>query len=411
MLDDSGSGAPVRRRRSGNMFTHAIMAVLGAALAAGLLLAFYSPASGGSLPGIGAVPAPGSSAAPLTGGQRGIVAKVSPGVVIVNTALQYNSEAAAGTGMVINASGLVLTNNHVIENSTKITASVPSAGRTYRATVVGYDKTGDIALLQLQDASGLTPVPIGDSSLVRTGNAVVALGNAEGRGTITVKPGHVTGLHETITASDKGSSTTSETLHGVVETNAGIVPGDSGGPLAGPAGVIGMDTAGNDPGFQQASTGFAIPINTALSVARQIAAGHASSAITIGYPPFLGIFIGSGSAKSPQAQARQQGQGISGSGSAACSASNADLTVPSVIAPVRSGVLIDGTICGSPAASAGMTGGAVITAVNGQPVGSPDDLASILSRFHPGDTISVAWVSPSGQRTTSNLHLTAGPPQ
>jgi S1-C subfamily serine protease len=277
--------------------------------------------------------------------------------------------------------------------------------------VVGYDKTGDIALLQLQNASGLTPVPIGNSSLVRTGNAVVALGNAEGRGTITVKPGHVTGLHKTITASDKGSSTTSETLHGVIETNAGIVPGDSGGPLAGPAGVIGMDTAGNDPGFQQASTGFAIPINTALSVARQIAAGHASSAITIGYPPFLGIFIGSGSAKSPQAQARQQGQGISGSGSAACSASNADLTVPSVIAPVRSGVLIDGTICGSPAASAGMTGGAVITAVNGQPVGSPDDLASILSRFHPGDTISVAWVSPSGQRTTSNLHLTAGPPQ
>jgi S1-C subfamily serine protease len=326
--------------------------------------------------------------------------------------LQYNSEAAAGTGMVINASGLVLTNNHVIENSTKITATVPSAGRTYRATVVGYDKTGDIALLQLQNASGLTLVPIGNSSSVRTGNTIVALGNAEGRGTVTAKPGYVTGLHQTITASDKGGSTTSETLHGMIQTNADIVPGDSGGPLASPVGVIGMDTAGNDPGYQQASTGFAIPINTALSVARRIAAGHASSAITIGYPPFLGIFIGSGSTKSPQAQARQQGQGTSGSGSTSgCSASNADLTVPSVIAPVSSGVLIDGTICRSPAASAGMTGGAVITAVNGQPVGSPDDLASILSRFHPGDTISVAWVRPSGQRTTSNLRLTAGPPQ
>jgi len=85
--------------------------------------------------------------------------------------------------------------------------------------------------------------------------------------------------------------------------------------------------------------------------------------------------------------------------------------VPSVIAPVSSGVLIDGTICGSSAAAAGMTGGAVITAVNGQPVGSPDDLARILSRFRPGDTISVAWVRPSGQRSTSNLHLAAGPPQ
>jgi len=394
------------------VFTHAIMAVLGAGLAAGLLLAFYGPASGGSLPGIGAVPAPGSPAAALTGGQRGIVTKVEPGVVIIRTALQYNSEAAAGTGMVINADGLVLTNNHVIEGSTKITATVASAGRTYRATVVGYDKTGDIALIQLQKASGLTTVPVGNSSSVRIGKAVVAMGNAEGRGTITAAPGHVTGLDQTITASDKGSSTSSEVLHGMIQTNAGIVPGDSGGPLASSAGVIGMDTAGNNAGYQQASTGFAIPINTALSVARQIAAGHASSAITIGYPPFMGIFLGSGSAKSPQAQARQQGQGASGSGSPpACSASNADLTVPSLIAPVSSGALIDGTICGSPAAKAGMTGGAVITAVNGRPVGSPDDLASILSRFHPGDTISVTWVSPSGQRTTSSLHLTAGPPQ
>ena len=411
MLDDSGFGAPVRRRGSGNVFTHAIMAVLGAALAAGLLLAFYGPASGGSLPGIGAVPAPGPAAAPLTGGQRGIVTKVKPGIVIINTTLQYNSEAAAGTGMVINANGLVLTNNHVIEGSTKITATVASAGRTYRATVVGYDKTGDIALIQLQNASGLTTVPIGNSSSARIGRTVVAMGNAEGRGIIAAKPGHVTGLDQTITASDKGSSTTSETLHGMIQTNADIVPGDSGGPLASSAGVIGMDTAGNNPGYQQASTGFAIPINRALSVSRQIVAGHASSTITIGYPPFIGIFIGSGSAKSPRAQA-QQGQSASGSGNTpACSTSNADLTMPSAIAPVSSGALIEGTICGSPAAKAGMTGGAVITAVNGQPVGSPHNLASILSRFHPGDTISVTWVSPSGQRTTSNLHLTAGPPQ
>jgi S1-C subfamily serine protease len=255
-------------------------------------------------------------------------------------------------------------------------------------------------------------VPIGNSSSARIGKTVVAMGNAEGRGTITATPGHVTGLDQTITASDKGGSTTSEVLHGMIQTSADIVPGDSGGPLASSAGVIGMDTAGNNPGYQQASTGFAIPINTALSVARQIAAGHASSAITIGYPPFMGILIGAGSAKSPQAQEQQQGQGATGSGNTpACSTSNADLTVPSAIAPVSSGALIDGTICGSPAAKAGMTGGAVITAVNGQPVGSPDDLASILSRFHPGDTISVTWVSPSGQRTTSSLHLTAGPPQ
>src|SRR5208282_6925657 len=160
------------------------MAVLGAALAAGLLLAFDNPGSGGSgisLPGSGAVPAP-APAVPLAGGEQDIVTRVKPGLVIINTALQYNSEAAAGTGMVINADGLVLTNNHVIDGSNQITATVISTGKTYPARVVGYDRTGDVALIQLQNASGLTTVPIGNSSTVKAGAAVVAMGNAEGRG-------------------------------------------------------------------------------------------------------------------------------------------------------------------------------------------------------------------------------------
>ena len=395
------------------MVTHTITAVLGAALAAGLLLSFYNPGSGGpgvSLPGSGAVPAPAASP-PLASSERDIVTKVKPGLVLINTALQYRSEAAAGTGMVINADGLVLTNNHVIDGSTKITATVISTGKTYPAQVVGYDQSGDVALIQLQNASGLTTVPIGNSSSVKAGQAVVALGNAEGRGTITATPGQVTGLNQTITASDAGSSAGAETLHGMIQTNADIVPGDSGGPLASSVGVIGMDTAGNNVSYQQQdSAGFAIPINTALSIARQIAGGDASSTIRIGYPPFIGIFIGSGSSDDPQAQAQQQAGGASGS-IPSCYISNADLIVPSTIAPVSSGTLIDGTICGSPAASAGMTGGAVITEVNGHAAGSPDNLTSMLARFHPGDTISVTWVSPSGQRTTSSLHLTAGPPQ
>jgi S1-C subfamily serine protease len=393
------------------VLTHIIMAVLGAALAAGLLLSFYNQGAG-FLPGSGAVPAPASPAAPLAGGEQAIVTKVRPGLVIINTTLQYNSEVAAGTGMVINVGGLVLTNNHVIDGSTKITATVASTGKTYHATVVGYDKTGDIALIQLQNASGLTTVPIGNSATVKAGDEVVVLGNAEGQDTITATAGHVTGLNQTITASDEGGSTASETLTGMIQTNADVVPGDSGGPLASSAGVIGMDTAGNDASSQQAAAGFAIPVNTALSVARQIAGGHANSVITIGYPPFMGIFIGSGSSSSPQAQQEQQEEQNGGFGSSqACYASNADVTVPSAIAPVSSGTLILGTICGSPAASAGITGGAVITAVNGQAVGSPDDLTSILGRFHPGDTISVTWVSPSGHRTISSLQLGAGPPQ
>ena len=416
MQDLDGFGTLPRRRGSGSWLTHAIMAVLGAGIAVAIVIGFFRPASGGFQPGIGAVPAPPASAAPLAGGQQDIVAKVSPGLVLINTTLQYNSEAAAGTGMVINADGLVLTNNHVIRGSTRITATVVATGKTYLAQVVGYDVTGDIALIQLQHASGLTVVPIGNSSAAKAADAVVALGNAEGQGKITAAAGHVTALNATITASDEAGSTSTETLHGMIETNADIQPGDSGGPLASSAGVIGMDTAGNAPGDMQGpAAGFAIPINTALSVARQIAAGHASSAVTIGYPPFVGIFIGSGSSSDPQAQAQQQGQGsgaFGGSGNTpGCYNSNTDLMVPSSIAPVGSGTLIEGTICGSPAAAAGMTGGAVITAMNGQAVGSPDDFAGIIARFHPGGTVSVTWVTPTGQRTTSNLHLTAGPPQ
>ena len=416
MQDYDGYGPLPRRRGSGNWLTHAIMGVLGAGLAVAVILGFFSPGSGGSQPGIGAVPAPPASAAPLASGQQDIVTKIKPGLVLINTTLQFESEVAAGTGMVLNTDGLVLTNNHVIEDSTKITATVISTGKTYQAKVVGYDQTGDVALIQLQNASGLTTVPIGNSSSVKAGNAVVALGNAEGQGKITATAGHITALNQTITASDEAASTSTETLHGMIQTNADIVPGDSGGALASSVGVIGMNTAGDDSGDQQGpAAGFAIPVNTALSVARQIAAGHASSVITIGYPPFVGVFIASGSSSNPQTQAEQQGQqngGFGGSGSTpGCYNSNADVTVPSDIAPVSSGTLIDGTICGSPAAAADMTGGAVITAVNGQAVGSPDDFASIMKRFRPGDTISVTWVSPSGQRTTSRLHLTAGPPQ
>src|SRR5262249_48471390 len=256
------------------------------------------------------------------------------------------------------------------------------AGKTYRAQVIGYDKTGDIALIRLRDASGLTTVPIGNSSAVKAGENVVALGNAGGQNTVTAAAGQVTGLNQTITASDEAGSTSSETLRGMIQTNANIVAGDSRGPLARSGRVLGMGTPGNNAGDQMA-TGFAIPINTALAVARQIAAGKASSTITIGYPPFLGIFTSSGSDSSPQAQAQQQNGSAAGP---ACYNSNAGLTVPPAIPPVSPGTLVAGAIRGSPAARAGLTSGAVITAVNGQAVGPPDSLSALLARSHPAHT-------------------------
>lgn len=426
---------PPPRRGGRGILSHLGVALLAAAVGVGATLALYQPAStttaasSPALPGASAVPSPssspsgGSSSSGSSSGTgiQSVVNKVEPGIVIINSTIKYQSELGAGTGMVINSDGLVLTNNHVIEDSTKLTATVVATGKTYKATVIGYDTTADVALIRLQGASGLTTVPVGNSSAVKSGTSVVALGNAEGQGTILPAAGSITGINKTITASDQGGTITTETLHGMLETNAHIVSGDSGGPLSDAAGqVIGMDTAGQSVSFgQQASpAGFAIPINTALSVASKIAAGKASSTISIGYPPFIGIYVAQGTSSSPQAQAQQQagssGNSFGGFGGGfqgpACYTSNANLQVPTQIAPVKSGTLIDGVICGSPAQSAGMTSGSVITAVNGKTVGAPNKLQSILKTFRPGDTVTITWVNLNGTSTTSTLHLAAGPP-
>ena len=424
------------RRRIG-LLSYLAVALAAGALGAGTVVAVYHPAASSSAapqpsssapapPPSAAVPPPTAGAGTNGGGQANLTGGVGQGLVIINTTLQYSSEAAAGTGMVINADGLVLTNNHVIENSTKITATVAATGKNYLAKVVGYDVTGDIALIQLQNASGLHPVPTGDSSQVKTGATVMAMGNAEGRSEIVTATGQVTGINQTITASDQGGAVTSETLHGMIETNANIVAGDSGGPLVNSAGkVIGMDTAGNDVSFnqQQPASGFAIPINTALAVAHQIRAGQASSSIVIGYPPFVGIYVGQSSSSDPQQQAaaqqqQQQGNGFGGFGngfggngsSQSCYTNDANLPVPSTVAPVNSGTLVIGTICGSPAATAGVTAGSVVTSINGQAVGAPQTLHGALAKFRPGATVSLTWVTPSGQHKTANVTLTPGPP-
>jgi S1-C subfamily serine protease len=440
------------RRRVG-LLSYVGVALAAGALGAGTVVALYHPTSSSSAapapsssavaPVAPAAPAPDpdpSSAEPLpsynssglTAAENAIVKKVEPGLVIINTTLQYSSEEAAGTGMVISATGRVLTNNHVIEDSTKISATVVSTGKTYPVKIVGYDVTGDVAVLQMQGASGLHTVPLGNSTTLKSGAAVLAMGNAEGQSQIVPAAGQVVALNQKITASDEGGEITSETLHGMIKTNADVVSGDSGGPLANASGdVIGMDTAGDGDSFtQQATSGFAIPINTALSVANQISAGDASSTITIGYPSFIGIYIGKGSSASPQTQAAQQEQSQGGSGTfgggqggfggngngngtggnASCYTNDANLEVPSTIASVASGTLVLGTICDSPAATAGLTAGSVITSVNGKTVSSPDSLTAIMSKYRPGSTVSLTWVTPAGQRKSGSLTLIQGPP-
>ena len=342
-----GYGEPPPRKRRG-LAVLLVVAVLAAAAGAGTAVALNGNSGGSTGVSSNDVPAPASNGNGSTNSNlnaSAVAAKVEPGVVDITSTLNYQSETAEGTGMVLNSNGLVLTNNHVINGATSIKATLVTSGKTYTARVLGYDVTDDVALLQLQNASGLKTVSVGNSSQVTLGTPVLAIGNAGGQGgTPTVAPGIINATNRTITAGDQGSGTT-ETLHGMLQTSAQIQPGDSGGPLANAAGkVIGMDTAASSSGSESSSSstmGYAVPINTALSIARQIAAGHSSSTIQIGLPGFLGVLVPQSDSSSPQQQAQQQqgqsgGFGGLGEAAAAAAARAASTTPRPTRSPARS---------------------------------------------------------------------------
>jgi S1-C subfamily serine protease len=421
------------------------VAALAAGIGAGTVLAMRHGSDNSasfSLPGAGAVPQPGSGGSTgggstgggSTGGgangstTKSVVKKVGPGIVdVISTPSYQPGGTLEGTGMILNSSGLVLTNNHVVEGTSHEVAKIAnSPGQQYNVTVLGTDDADDIALLQLDGAKGLKPVPLGNSDEVKMGQAVVALGNADGQdGAPAVVTGSITDLNRSIEASDAGADTT-ENLHGMLQTNAPIVEGDSGGALASTQGVvIGMDTAANTQNGTGQSMGFAIPINRALSIARQIAAGQVSKQIQLGYPAFLGVTVArSGSnpssSTSLQTQLRQLQQaasqqggngfgGLGGSGRSGGCLSTSQATAPQHAPNVSSGVLIGGVLCGTPVATAGLTTGSVITSIDSQAVTSPAQLTNALDGYKPGQSITLNWVTTGGQHKTSKMTLIPGP--
>jgi S1-C subfamily serine protease len=295
----------------------------------------------------------------------------------VNTTLGYQSSEAAGTGIVLTSNGEVLTNNHVIDGATSISVTDIGNGRVYAATVVGYDRSSDIAVLHLSDASGLKVASLGDSSKVHVGEAVVGVGNAGGvGGTPSVAGGSVTALNKSITATEQDGGNP-ENLTGLIEVNANIQAGDSGGPLVNTARkVVGMDTAASAGfSFQTSNTdGYAIPVNSAMRIARQIEAGHSSTTVHVGRTAFLGVSV-------------MSGQG----------------------ATSTTGAVIAGTVSGGPAASAGLAVGDVITSLHGSTVHSAPGLTSLMQLYHPGDRVQVGWTDTSGGRHTATVRIGTGP--
>jgi S1-C subfamily serine protease len=432
---EGGAAEPARRRRRGRrVVVYAIVVILAAGLGAAATVGL----NGGQVPsatGVSShqVPGPQNDAGSTKGGSLNkayVVARVEPGVIDIDAALQYSGGTSSeGTGMVISADGLVLTNNHVINGAKTIKATLATTGRVFQATVAGYDATHDVALLRLNGAARLKAVAVGNSAQVTVGTPVLALGNAQGQGGLpALAAGIINSLNKTISPTDESTGTT-ETLHGMLQTSADIVSGDSGGPLANSAGqVIGMNTA-NASGSQGTSSvlGYAIPINTALAVAHQIAAGQASATVQIGLPGFLGVLVPQSNSTSPAQQAQQQRQQIqqqqqgagppgrnNGAGNgqpppASCTNAQADTSVPSSIAPASSGALVDGVLCGTAAATAGLVSGDVITAVNGQPVTTPGSLTAMMSGLRPGTKVKLSWETASGQNRTETLTLGAAP--
>jgi S1-C subfamily serine protease len=199
----------------------------------------------------------------------------------------------------------------------------------------------------------------------------VAVGNALGLGgTPSVAQGTVSAVDQSIVAGDS-SAGRSEQLTGLIETNAQLQPGDSGGPLLNSSGqVIGMDTAASSGSqFDTATASFAIPINTAMSIVHQIQQKQAGSTVLLGQTGFLGVGVQDGAA----------------------------------------GAVITGVASNSTAEGAGLSSGDVITTFDGQPVTSASGLTALVNKTHPGNQVNVGWVDQSGRSHTATVQLTTGP--
>jgi len=290
--------------------------------------------------------------------------KQSAGVVLIDEVLDYGEGEAAGTGLVISHNGLVVTNHHVIADSTSIKVRVPSKHRTYRATVVGYDSHRDVAVLQLEGAKHLHLAKLHRGLSV--GEAVNAVGNAEGRGKLTAAPGRLLKRRVTIDVTDDDGGR--DRMVGLIKDSSDVVPGDSGGALLDRRNrVIGMNVAAT-AGTKDV-VGFAIPISRVKRIANLIIRGHASSEITIGSRAALGVLLDSR----------------------------------------RTAPYVADVIPGTAAAQAGLSRGDVITSIGATRVATDSQLASVLASYRPGQQAKVGWTDPEGGAHSATVTLGTAP--
>ncbi|MCW5953940.1 MAG: trypsin-like peptidase domain-containing protein, partial [Propionibacteriaceae bacterium] len=291
-------------------------------------------------------------------------ASESAGVVFVEG--ESSGGIAAGTGMVLTPDGKVLTNYHVVAGTQWLEVTIADSGDTYTATVLGFDQSKDVALLQLEDASGLATVTI-DKDEVKVGDPVAAVGNAGGNNELVRAAGEVVRLDRSLTVNSDSPWGSQEDLSGVIETTAGAVPGHSGGPMFDDeAEVLGITTAGSS----QAGRSYAVPIADALEVVDIIEAGKDVGTVRVGPAGYMGIVIGNAS---------------------------------------RYGVTITDVVSGSPADQAGIEVGSTLVKVGDTRVSETTNLATVIRALEPGDEVTVEWLTPRGGERSASVTLTASP--
>lgn len=293
-----------------------------------------------------ATPTPTSTADQVTGPVE-VTDDIQRGIVLITG--ETATEGVAGTGMILTPDGLVVTNYHVVRSTEQLTATVAATGASFTATLVGRDATADVALLRLSDASALETVTV-DHDPVIVGDMAIAAGNANGQGFVSANQGNVVSLSRSIQVAGPNDDDPTETLTGLIETNAAAYPGDSGGPMFdADHEVLGMTTAGNND--DDVRHVYAVPIADALAVVDQIRSGDESGHVVIGPKAFLGVAVDADADGLHVTQAEPE----------------------------------------SPAWAAGVRQGDRIVSLDGRLVDTRLELSRILDGLEPGSTASMEW--------------------
>ena len=288
---------------------------------------------------------------------------------------ETTSQTAAGTGFILSSDGYIATNKHVVSGASKIGVILDDGTAYEDVELVGTDPLNDFAIIKINNVNNLSPVKLGDSKTTSAGQQVVAIGNALGAYQNSVTSGIISGKGRSLTATDSGR-TQYETLSDMIQTDAAINGGNSGGPLVNAAGeVIGINTAYASQGN---NVGFAIPISSVKGIIKNVLSGKGFERAVIGVR-YINL---------TPTIAKEK---------------NLSVTRGALIASSKNNKAI---ISGSAGDKAGLKENDIITAVNGTEIGSSGSLSSLIGEYSVGDTVKITVVR-GGKTETLELTLAA----